>query len=105
MKLSDFDYELDENLIAQMPSQKRENSRLMHLIRSTNTIEHKHFYNIVDILDDNDFLVLNNTKVIPARIFGVCRDRHFEVTLHKNIKLNTWLAFIRNSRKYYRWLY
>ena len=70
MKLSDFDYNLDESLIAQLPSQKRENSRLMHLNIKNQSLEHKHFFDIVDILNENDLLVLNDTKVFPARIFA-----------------------------------
>jgi len=70
MKLSDFDYNLDESLIAQLPSQKRENSRLMYLDIQNQKLEHKHFFDIVDLLDENDFLVLNDTKVFPARIFA-----------------------------------
>ena len=66
MLVSEFDYNLPEELIAQTPSEKRENSRMMVLDKQAQTIEHKHFYDIVDYLDDNCILVLNNTKVIPA---------------------------------------
>lgn len=69
MKLEEFDYELPKNLIAQLPSQKRENSKMLVLNRQALYYEDKHFYDIVDCLDENDFLVLNNTKVIPARLF------------------------------------
>ena len=68
MKLKDFDYELPEELIAQIPEQKRENSKMMVLDKNAKTIEHKHFYDITDYFDENDVLVLNNTKVIPARL-------------------------------------
>ena len=70
MKLKDFDYELPEELIAQIPEQKRENSKMMVLDKNAKTIEHKHFYDITDYFDENDVLVLNNTKVIPARLYG-----------------------------------
>ncbi|MBP3821032.1 tRNA preQ1(34) S-adenosylmethionine ribosyltransferase-isomerase QueA [bacterium] len=70
MKISEFDYYLPEELIAQMPADKRDNSRMMVLHRASQSIEHKHFYDILDYLDENDLLVLNNTKVIPARLFG-----------------------------------
>ena len=73
MLVSEFDYTLPENLIAQTPAEKRENSRMMVLgvgINGNNTIEHRHFYDIVDLLDDNHVLILNNTKVIPARLYG-----------------------------------
>lgn len=70
MNVSDFEYNLPEELIAQMPADKRENSRMMVLNRENHTIEHKHFYDIIDYFDENDLIVLNNTKVIPARLFG-----------------------------------
>ena len=70
MLLSDYDYSLPEELIAQMPADKRENSRMMVLNRKDRTISHKHFYDIVDMLDSNTLLVMNNTKVLPARLIG-----------------------------------
>jgi S-adenosylmethionine:tRNA ribosyltransferase-isomerase len=70
MLLSDFDYKLPEELIAQTPADKRENSRMMVLGVNDKTIQHKHFYDIVDFLDENHVLILNNTKVIPARLYG-----------------------------------
>ncbi|MCR4881068.1 MAG: tRNA preQ1(34) S-adenosylmethionine ribosyltransferase-isomerase QueA [bacterium] len=100
MKLSDFDYNLNENLIAQMPSQKRDNSRMMHLIRSTKSIEHKHFYDIVDILTPNDFLVLNNTKVIPARIFGKKQTgANIEIFLLKEIEPKVWEVLLKPAKR------
>ncbi|MGN0030961.1 MAG: tRNA preQ1(34) S-adenosylmethionine ribosyltransferase-isomerase QueA [Candidatus Gastranaerophilaceae bacterium] len=71
MMLSDFDYELPESQIAQMPAGKRENSKMMVLNREKLSIEHKHFFDIIDYIDSNSILVLNNTKVIPARLYGV----------------------------------
>ncbi len=71
MNISEFDYELPLDLIAQMPADKRENSRMMVLDRQNHSVTHKHFFDIVDYLDENDLLVLNDTKVIPARLFGV----------------------------------
>lgn len=70
MNISEFDYNLPENLIAQMPAHKRENSRMMILNQANQSIEDKHFFDIVDYLGKNDLLVLNNTKVLPARLFG-----------------------------------
>ncbi len=70
MLLSEYDYCLPEELIAQMPADKRENSRMMVLNRKDRTISHKHFYDIVDLLDSNTLLVMNNTKVLPARLIG-----------------------------------
>ena len=70
MLLSEYDYCLPEELIAQIPADKRENSRMMVLNRKDRTISHKHFYDIVDLLDSNTLLVMNNTKVLPARLIG-----------------------------------
>lgn len=70
MLLSEFDYTLPEELIAQTPAEKRDNSRMMVLRVKEEQIEHKHFYDIVDLLDENCVLILNNTKVIPARLYG-----------------------------------
>lgn len=74
MKLSDFDFDLPEELIAQHPSDKRDESRLLVLHKNNNTIEHKHFYDIIDYLEPGDVLVRNNSKVIPARLFGIKKD-------------------------------
>lgn len=71
MKTSDFDYFLPEELIAQTPLKDRSSSRLLVLDKKTKKIEHKHFYDIIDYLNEGDILVRNNTKVIPARIFGI----------------------------------
>ena len=70
MKVTEFDYELPEELIAQTPIKKRDESRLMVLNRKEQTIEHKIFKDIIDYLKPGDVLVRNNTKVIPARLFG-----------------------------------
>ena len=70
MLVSEFDYNLPEELIAQTPSEKRENSRMMVLDRAGHKFYHKHFYDIVDYLDKDTLLVLNNTKVMPARLIG-----------------------------------
>ena len=86
MNLSDFDYNLDENLIAQQPAHKRENSRLLYLNRKEKTYQDKNFSDILELLSSDDLLVLNNTKVFPARIIGKKKtgakylhptDRHF----------------------------
>ena len=70
LKTSDFYYDLPERLIAQHPAAERDHSRLMVLDRKTGSIEHRHFYDIIDYLNPNDVLVINDSKVIPARIFG-----------------------------------
>ena len=74
MKLSDFDYELPEELIAQHPCEKRDNSRLLILHKNTGLIEHKHFYDILDYLHNGDVLVRNDSRVIPARLYGTKKD-------------------------------
>ena len=74
MRLSDFDFELAEELIAQHPTEKRDNSRLLILHKNTGEIEHRHFYDIIDYLKPGDVLVRNNSKVIPARLFGTKKD-------------------------------
>ena len=71
MKVSDFNYELPEELIAQTPIEKRDESRLMVLNRERKTIEHRKFKDIIEYLEPGDVLVRNNTKVIPARLYGV----------------------------------
>ena len=70
MKTEDFDYELPEELIAQTPLEKRDESRLLVLDKDTGEITHKKFYDIIDYLNPGDALVINDTKVIPARIIG-----------------------------------
>ncbi len=70
MKLSHFDFNLPEELLAEYPSENRDESRLMVLNRKENTIEHKQFKDLIDYFDENDVMVLNNTKVFPARLFG-----------------------------------
>ena len=74
MKLSDFDFDLPEELIAQHPSEKRDGSRLLVLHKNTGEIEHKHFFDIINYLKPGDVLVRNNSKVIPARLFGIKKD-------------------------------
>lgn len=74
MKLSDFDFELPEELIAQHPVDKRDESRLLILHKNTGEIEHRHFYDIIDYLRPGDVLVRNNSKVIPARLYGTKKD-------------------------------
>jgi len=100
MKLSDFDYNLDESLIAQLPSQKRENSRLMYLNIENQSIEHKHFYDIVDLLDENDFLVLNDTKVFPARIFAQkITGANIEIFLLKEVEPKIWEVLLKPAKR------
>lgn len=102
MLLSEYDYSLPEELIAQMPADKRDNSRMMVLNRQDRTISHKHFYDIVDLLDKNTLLVMNNTKVLPARLIGY-KDTgaKIEVFLLKQSeqRLRLWDVLIKPSKR------
>lgn len=101
MLVSDFDYELPEELIAQLPADKRENSKMMVLERSSHKIQHKHFYDIVDLIDENSILVLNNTKVMPARLYGMKEETgaKIEVFLLKQLEGKTWETLIKPSKR------
>ena len=100
MKVSEFNYELPEELIAQTPIEKRDESRLMVLDRSKQTIEHKTFKDIIDYLEPGDCLVRNNTKVIPARIYGKKETgAKVEFLLLKNIEGDIWETIVRPGNK------
>lgn len=101
MKVNDFDFALPKELIAQHPSEKRDHSRLMVLNRDDQTIEHKHFYNIIDELSTDDVLVLNDTKVIPARLMGIKEDTDalIELLLLKEIEPHVWEAMTKPARR------
>lgn len=101
MKRSDFNYELPEELIAQDPLEQRDNSRLMVLHRDTGEIEHKHFYDIIDYLNAGDCLVINNTKVIPARLMGVKEGTgaSIEVLLLKRKEERVWETLVKPGKK------
>ena len=100
MKVSDFNYELPEELIAQVPLEKRDESRLMVLDRDKQTIEHKKFKDIIDYLEPGDCLVRNNTKVIPARIYGKKETgAHVEFLLLNNIEGDIWESIVRPGNK------
>ncbi len=98
---NDFDYNLPEELIAQYPLKKRENARMMVLERKNQTIEHKHFYDIVDLLNPDDVLVLNNTKVFPARLIAK-RNSGGEVEvflLNPCAQNNCWYCLMKRSKR------
>ncbi|MBO6162476.1 MAG: tRNA preQ1(34) S-adenosylmethionine ribosyltransferase-isomerase QueA [Eubacterium sp.] len=101
MQVSDFNYELPEELIAQDPLERRSDSRLMVLNRKTHTIEHRHFRDILEYLNPGDCLVINDTKVIPARLLGVKQDTGaaVEVLLLRNHGNNVWEALVRPGKK------
>ena len=100
MKVSDFNYELPEELIAQHPYDKRDEARLMVLNRRENKYEHKVFKDIIDYLNPGDCLVINNTKVLPARLYGK-KDTgaNVEFLLLKRIEGDYWEAMVRPGNK------
>lgn len=100
MNISEFDYVLPENLIAQMPADKRQNSKMLVLDKQNKTIEHRHFFDIVDYIDPNSILVLNNTKVLPARLYGT-KDTgaKIEVFLLESKENKNWSCLIKPSKR------
>ena len=101
MKLEDFDYYLPEELIAQTPLVKRDESRLLVLDKETGEIEHKKFYDIIDYLTPGDTLVLNDTKVLPARLIGTKEETGavIEILLLKNIEGDKWECLTKPARR------
>ena len=101
MNVLDFDYDLDESIIAQTPIEKRDASRLMVLDKKTGEVEHKHFYDIIDYLEKGDTLVLNDTKVLPARLIGTKEETNavIEVLLLKNIEEDKWECLVKPARR------
>ena len=101
MKVEDFDYNLPEELIAQTPLKKRDSSRLLVLDKNTGEIEHKHFKDIINYLNKGDTLVLNDTKVLPARLIGEKEETHavIEVLLLKNIENDLWECLVKPARR------
>lgn len=101
MKTSDFYYDLPEELIAQDPLTDRSSSRLLVLDKDSGEIEHKHFFDITDYLKEGDCLVLNNTKVIPARLIGKKEDTGavVEILLLKRIDKDIWETLVRPGKK------
>ncbi len=100
MDISLFDYELPERLIAQSPSQKRDESRLMVIDKKAHTFAHHHFFDILDELHEGDVLVRNNTKVIPARLFGVKEETHahVELLLLRALQDDCWETLVGNAK-------
>lgn len=100
MKLTDFDFHLPESLIAQHPLKNRTDSKLLVLDKETGEIEDRHFYNIIDYLKEDDVLVLNNTRVLPARLHGHKKDSggHVEMLL-LNPETNGYKVLIKPARR------
>ena len=101
MKTDDFDFYLPDELIAQHPIEKRDSSRMMVVDRNTGDIEHKHFSDIIDYLKEGDVLVLNDTKVMPARLFGEKIDTkaHIEVLLLKKHDGDNWECLVKPAKR------
>ena len=101
MKTDDFDYELPERLIDQKQLKKRDNSKLLILDKETGKITHSHFHNIIDELSDGDVLVLNDTKVMPARIYGIKEETSacIELLMLKEIEKDTWECLAKPAKR------
>ncbi len=101
MKVEEFDYDLPEDLIAQTPLKERSSSRLLVLDKTTGEIAHRKFYNIIDYLRPGDTLVLNDTKVLPARLIGEKKETKaiIEILLLKNIEKNLWECLVKPARR------
>ncbi len=101
MNVKDFDFYLPEELIAQDPLEKRDNSKLLVLNKETGEMKHTIFHHIIDELEEGDCLVVNNTKVIPARLFGnkVGTDAKIEVLLLKRMENDTWEVLVKPGKK------
>ena len=101
MKLEDFDYCLPEELIAQTPLENRDSSRLLILNKETGEVSHKHFSDIIDYLDEGDTIVVNDTKVLPARLIGEKEETNavIEILLLKNIENDTWECLTKPAKR------
>lgn len=101
MNIEDFNYELPEELIAQTPLKVRDSSRLLVLDKNTGEVEHKHFTDIIDYLEEGDTLVLNDTKVLPARLIGVKEETGavIEILLLKNLEKDNWECLVKPARR------
>ena len=101
MRIDEFDYNLPEELIAQQPSAQRDACRLMVLDMESHSIEHKHFYDIKDYLKPGDCLVLNDSRVIPARMYGIKQSTgaHIELLLIKRIEGDKWESMVRPGKR------
>lgn len=101
MTTNDFDYDLPEELIAQTPLKVRDSSRLMVLDKNTGEVEHQTFHNIIDYLEPTDVLVLNDTKVLPARLIGTKEETGavIEILLLKNLEGDKWECLVKPARR------
>lgn len=100
MKTSDFYYDLPQELIAQTPVEPRDSSRLMVINRAENTLTHKHFYDIIDYLNEGDCLIANNSRVLPARIYGTkSTGANVEFLLLSQVRNNVWECLSKPGKK------
>ena len=100
--VADFDYHLPEELIAQHPASKRDASRLMVIDRASGEIEHKHFYDVIDYLNEGDTLVVNDSRVIPARLYGHAEGRPeaaVELLLLRQRGENLWETLVKPGKR------
>ena len=98
MKVDIFDFELDRSLIAKQPASPRDTSRLLDLSEE-DKIADRRFYDLPDILRKGDVLVFNDTKVIPARLYGARGDARVEVTLYRPVDGVRWWSFVKNAKR------
>lgn len=101
MRIEEFDYNLPTELIAQTPAEQRDSCRLMVLNREKQSIEHKHFYDILDYLNEGDCLVVNDSRVIPARMYGIKESTgaHIELLLIKRIEGDKWESLVKPGKR------
>lgn len=101
MRIDEFDYELPKELIAQTPAEQRDSCRMMVLDRKTGAIEHRHFYDVLDYLNEGDCLVLNDSRVIPARMYGTKESTgaHIELLLIKRIEGDRWESLVKPGKR------
>lgn len=101
MKTSDFWFELPQEQIAQTPIEPRDNSRLLHMTREMGECAHKHFYDIIDLLEPGDLLVVNDSRVIPARLYGKKQDTgaNIEILLLQQKEKDVWETLVKPGKK------
>ena len=101
MKTVDFYYDLPKELIAQTPLEPRDSSKMMVLSKKDGSILHKHFYDVVDMLNEGDCLILNDSRVLPARIFGNKEETgaSVEFLMLRQIENNTWETLAKPGKK------
>lgn len=101
MKTEDFDFQLPLSLIAQTPISKRDQSKMLVLDKETGKIEHKYFHDLINLLDSNDVLVLNDTKVIPARLYGIKEETKagIEILMLKEQENDTWECLVKPAKR------